>query len=119
MLTFIDLNAANVIGIRLDGTIDTQEFDAVTKRMNQIVEDYGDIRIYIELVSFKGISLKGLIEDLKFGIKNWNRFAKQAVVTEKKWVKKWAGLGSKIGPDMNVKVFSFDEQEEAKKWIQE
>lgn len=65
------------------GKIDTREFEAVAARMDQIVKDYGDIRIYIELGSFKGITLKELMENLKFSIKNWNRFVKEAVFTKK------------------------------------
>lgn len=118
MVSFIEMDATNVVGIRVNGKIEDQEFDAVIALLEKKMQHNARVRIYIEMESFKGFSPKTFFKDLKFGLKNWDRFDKEAVVTEKKWVQKFADIGGKIFSDIEVKAFSLDEKEQAKAWIQ-
>ncbi|HLR25578.1 MAG TPA: STAS/SEC14 domain-containing protein [Fodinibius sp.] len=119
MLTFIDIEADNVVGIRVDGKISGQEFDAVAALLEKKMKDHSKVRIYAELAPWKGITLEALMKDLRFGLSNWKRFDKEAVVTEKKWIKRWAEIGDKMIGSIEVKAFPFEKKEEAKQWIQE
>lgn len=87
MTSFIDIDADNVVGIRIDGKISDQEFDAVTALLEEKMKNHSKVRMYAEIESFGGASLETFMKDLEFGIKNWDRFDKEAIVTEKKRLK--------------------------------
>jgi hypothetical protein len=118
MIDFIDMEAENVVGMKVDGKIEDQEFDAVVALFEKKMQHNDRVRLYIEMESFKGFSPKTFLKDLKFGLENWDRFDKEAVVTEQKWVQKLADIGGKVFSNIEVKAFSFDEREQAKVWIQ-
>lgn len=119
MLTFIDMDADNVLGFLIDGKITGDEFDEVASQLEKKMENHSQISLYVEVESFEGFSFEALMKDLKFGLSNWDRFEKEAVVTEKKWLEKLADVGDKIIPSIEVKAFPFEEREQAKKWVQE
>ena len=118
MLKFIELNADNVVGFRIDEKIMGKEFDEIATRLEGKMEKHPKVRLYVEVESFEGFSFEALMKDLKFGLSNWSRFEKEAVVTEKKWMEKLATISDKIVPNIEVKAFSFQEKEQAKEWIQ-
>ena len=119
MLTFIEVAAKNVVGINIRGKISDPEFDAVVALLEKKMQNHAQVRMYVEMESFKGFEPKTFFKDLKFAISNWDRFDKEAIVTEKKWLQKLTDLGSKMFSDIEVKAFSFREKEQAQKWIQE
>jgi len=119
MLTFIDMEADNVVGIHVDGKISGQEFDAVAALLEKKMENHPRVRIYAELAPWEGITLEALMKDLRFGLSNWERFDKEAVVTEKEWIKRWAEIGDKMIGSIEVKAFPFEEKDEARQWIQD
>lgn len=119
MLTFIEMDADNVVGFRIDEKITGESFDEVATRMEKKMETHPKVRLYVEVESFEGFSFEALMKDLKFGLSNWGRFEKEAVVTEKKWMEKLADISDKIVNSIEVKAFPFEEKEQAKKWIQE
>ncbi|CAN5431475.1 hypothetical protein BH23BAC3_BH23BAC3_13080 [soil metagenome] len=75
--------------------------------------------MYVELESFGGMELKTFIKDLRFGLKNLDRFEKEAIVTEKDWVQKITSAADNVTGKIELKAFSFDEKDKAKRWVQE
>lgn len=117
MLSFVEIEGDKNVGIRIDGKITAQEFDAVAALLNKRMENNPKVSLYAELKSFKGFSAEAFFKDLKFGLSYMNRFEKEPVVTDKKWMQKVSNIGGKIIDSVEVKAFSFDEKEEAKNWI--
>ena len=66
--------------------------------------------------SFEGISIEAFFKDLKFAIKNFRKFDKKAVVTDKAWMQKLGNFSDKLFSSMEIKVFPFEETEEARNW---
>lgn len=118
MLTFIDIDADHVVGINVDGKITGQEFDALTALMEKKMQDHEKVSLYIELTFFEGFSAEAFFKDLKFAIGNFDRFEKEALITDKKWLQKGSNLGDVL-TKVDVKAFPFDEKETAKRWVQE
>ncbi|WP_234570563.1 STAS/SEC14 domain-containing protein [Rhodohalobacter sp. 614A] len=118
MTGFIDIDADNVVGIRIDGKISEQEFDAITARLEEKMSKHSTVRIYAEIKSLGGMSPETFFKDLKFGLQNWDRFDKEALVTDKKWLEKIIDISDHLFPSIEVEAFSFDEKKKAKIWIQ-
>lgn len=118
MLTFIDIDADHVVGINIEGKVSSPEFDRLTTLMEKKMKDHSKIILYMELQSFKGFSAEAFFKDLKFALSNLDRFAKEAIVTDKKWMQKASNL-SDILTKVEIKAFPFDEKEVAKQWVQE
>lgn len=118
MTNFVELDADNVVGIRIDGKISEQEFDAITALLEKKMKNHSTVRLYAEIESFGGASLETFMKDLKFGLENWDRFDKEAVVTKKEWLEKVIDFSDNIFSGIEVEAFSFDEKEKAKTWIQ-
>lgn len=117
MLSFIEFGSDKILGVHMSGEISDGDYDAVKELTEKRLNEYPKLRIYVELEGFEGMSLKSYLKDFKLGIKHWDRFEKEAVVSKKEWHPKLMNLSDELFTRM--KVFSFDEKERAKEWIQE
>lgn len=61
MVTFIDTGADHVVGIRIDGKITDQEFDAAAALLEKRMMEYPKVNVYVELLSFGGVESKTLL----------------------------------------------------------
>lgn len=118
MISFINFEKDNIIGIRVSGKITDREYEAIFNKVNERLKKYPKLNLYTELENFEGTSIENYFKDLKFGISNWNRFEKSAVVTEKKWIKKLAPITDKLFSNVKMKAFFLEERELAKEWVQ-
>lgn len=119
MLTFIDFEESNVVGIRINGKITDEEFDRVIERFEEKFDEHEKVRLYAEMENFGGMEVKAFFKDLKFGLTNFSKFEREAVVTDKKWAQQFATISDPLVPTVDVKAFSYADREEAKAWITE
>lgn len=119
MLNFIDFEDSNVVGLTIDGKITDEELDAVVSRFEKKFESYEKVRLYAEMKNFGGMEIKAFFKDLKFGLTNFSRFEREAVVTDAEWAQQFATISDPLVPTVDVKAFSYAEKEEAKAWITE
>jgi hypothetical protein len=119
MVNFLETDAKHVVGIRIEGKVEEQEFDAVAALLEKRMQEFPKVNVYVELESFTGMEVRALLKDLKFGLKNLDRFDKEAIVTDKKWVQKIAGASDSLVKDVQVKAFDKNEKDLARKWIHE
>lgn len=119
MLSFIDFGDTNIIGIRIKGKITEDEFDEVIERFEKKFENHKKVRLYVEIEDFGGMEIKAFFKDLKFGLKNFKRFEREAVVTDRKWAQQFANISDPLVPTVEVKSFPFADRDKAKAWIKE
>ena len=118
MIELIELQSQNVVGVRVSGKIDKTDIEKTTKAIEDKLAAVDRLRIYVELESFGGISIEALVEDIRFAFPHLRNFEKKAVVSEKGWVEKLIDIGDKLFPSIEVRHFSFDQKDEAIKWVQ-
>jgi len=119
MIELIPFDEGNVIGFRLKGKIEDNEFDEIVSLMEKRLTEHKKLRVYAEIEEFKGMSVNTFMKDIHYGLKHWRDFDKEAVVSDKGWLKAWVKFAGSLFPGIEVKHFSFEEIEEAKKWIRE
>ncbi len=49
--------------------------------------------------------------------KELDKFEKEAIVSDKKWLETWIKIGDKLFPSVEVKYFPTEEKEEALVWV--
>lgn len=119
MLELIPFEEGNIIGFRLSGKMEDDEFDEIVVRMEGMLKEHKKLRVYAEVEDFKGMSVNTFMKDLHYSLKHWRDFDKEAVVSDKGWIKSWAGFASSLIPNIEVRCFSFEQKDEAKEWVKE
>lgn len=114
MLKLLDIGVDNAIAICISGKITQEEVTQVLNITREKIEHYGDIVIYKELDSFKGVELAAIVEEFKYlfdvGLSN---ISKAALVTDKRWLKELATIEDKLFKDIEIKCFTLEEKDAA------
>jgi len=119
MLTTIPFEQDNIVGVRFDGKIELADFGALIPDLERRFETHRKLRIYAEFTSFSGMSFSALLADMNFSFHHPTGFEKEAIVTDKKWLGRASEMVARLYPPTEVKAFSLDEAEAAKRWIAE
>lgn len=119
MVHVLDMALEHVIGFQIDGKIEESEYQKIKTHLLNKMQLVPRLHIYVELRSFEGMDFHAFMKNLRFGFTNLDQFAKEAIVTHKSWVRKIASASNKILPEIDVKAFSFEQIDEAKRWIQQ
>lgn len=117
MIETIAFPAGNIVGLRIDGRISGDAYDEVRRTIDAKLATHDKLRIYVEVPAFEGMSAEAFFKDLKFGLKNWDRFEREAVVSDQTWVQNVSTVAGKLWPGIEVRTFASAEAEAAKEWI--
>ena len=111
------VDAGHVLPIEIDGAVGKQDFANIVAELENRLAEHDKLSLYVEIHSLGGVSPQALFNDLKAAIKHWDRFDKQAVVTDVSGVAKAADWSDKIMPKTTIRGFSMAERESARQWI--
>ena len=117
MVEIVLTRADRVIGFRVDGQIQTADFDRISDIVEEKLKSHQKLRMYAEIKSLKGMSLEAFLKDLKFSIKHHERFEKAAIVSDKDWLRKIVAVEDKLLNGIEMKSFTFSEEQDAMAWI--
>ncbi len=119
MIELIEIESSKAIGLRVSGKIEEEDIKLVIDAVNEKFKYEEKLAVYVELVEFGGISMKALIEDIKFAFPNLKKFTKKAVVSDKSWHETLTEISDKLFPFIELKHFGIEEKEKAKLWVME
>jgi hypothetical protein len=117
MITVIPSETGHVIGLMIDGKIETDDVELISSLIEERLQEHPKLRVYVELKHLGGISLEALLEDLKLALRHLHHFEKKAVVCEPTWWTNLATASAKLFPHIEVKCFSWSEQQQAREWV--
>ncbi|MEQ9618476.1 MAG: STAS/SEC14 domain-containing protein [Deltaproteobacteria bacterium] len=117
MLEIIPFEEGNIIGFRLKGRIEDEEFDEALGMIEEKLKNHEKLRVYAEVEKVGGMSVNTLMKDIHFNLRHWRDFEKEAVVSDKGWIETWVKFASRLFPHIEVRHFSFEEKEEAMEWV--
>ena len=118
MIQLLPMPIAKVVGVRISGKMEKADIEQVAKTIEAKLAAHDKVSIYAEIESFEGISFEGLVADIKFALPHLHDFDKKAIVSEKRWIEHLVAIGDKLFPSAEVRHFSFDERDEALRWVQ-
>ncbi|OEU69860.1 MAG: hypothetical protein BA863_06680 [Desulfovibrio sp. S3730MH75] len=119
MIELIEIDSSKAVGFKISGKIEEKDMKLVIDTVNEKLKYEEKLAIYVELVEFGGISLKALVEDIKFAFPNMKKFTKKAVVSDKSWHETLTEISDKLFPFIELKHFGVAEKEKAKLWVME
>ena len=89
----------------------------MVKSIENRLEKEEKLRIYAEVSNWSGMSLEAFIKDIKFSLQHFKDFEKEAIVSERGWLKSLAAVGNTLFSSIEVKHFTFAEKDQALEWI--
>lgn len=118
MIEVIDVPADHVIGLQMDGKIDKHDISKALSPIRSALDVNNTVNIYVEIDSFKGLTLSALYEEIKLALPKIHRFKKEAVVSDQTSLRKWVKLGNTFWWTGEAKYFTNKERQEALAWVQ-
>ncbi len=120
MITVLEGMKADVLGVEATGVVSADDYrNVLIPAVDEKLETHQRIGLlYFLGPQFERYELGAAWEDTKVGFKHLSDFRKIAVVTPHDWVAKGLQAFGAIIP-CPVKCFGWDQQDQAKAWIQE
>ena len=106
----------NVIGIRVEGQMRTEDYETLLPFLLSMIKKYGTIRILFDLSDLKSIQFRGILKAFSYTLKFHSKIEKKAIITNQKWIYTWAKL---LAPffKTEVRCFSKNKIEQAWTWV--
>lgn len=100
------------------GKLEVADYDLFVPEAERLINEFGKIRVFVELVDFKGWSAGALWEECKLAYYHLKDIDRMAMVGDKAWEK---GLTLFMKPFVGAKLRYFDvsQKDEAIAWIEE
>ncbi len=118
-MQLIPMDDDRVVGVRIDGTIREADIRAMLGVVEEKLTRHEKLRVFVEVPRLGGIEPEALFQDLKMGLKHWNRFERKAAVTDAGWMARIAEAVDPLFPSIRGRVFATAEREAALRWISE
>lgn len=118
MFEFLPQTERDLVALRLSGTLDRNDYEAMLPEIKKHLQDFGSLRLYWEMDDFHGWTAGGIWEDGIFDARHAWDFTRIAMVGEKKW-QEWMTKLIKPFTSAEVRYFDVTEREKALAWISE
>lgn len=111
------LTTENLLHVKATGKLTKEFYEQFVPQIEQLVAEYGKVRILFEMHDFHGWTAGALWDDIKFDMKHSKDIERLALVGESKWE---AGMAAFCKPFTSAKIQYFDHSKlaDAKAWIE-
>lgn len=111
---------SHVAAFRVAGTLRGEDYDRVIPAIEEKLKDHDEIGVFVDLEDFEDMTGEALKRDVKYGIDKLgelHRFSRAAVATDKQWIKAVTEAADTLFPQIEARVFTPDQKEEALAWV--
>lgn len=116
MIHFIQDAPSELVAVSVDGKLTKKDYEKFNQ-MVRLKDHTEDLRLYIEINNWEGITLKAIFEDIRTSLEGYNGISKMAVAGDVRWLKNWTKAGDLISPGVEVKSFNIAQKAEAMSWL--
>jgi hypothetical protein len=109
--------AQNVLEVRLTGKLTREFYERFVPEVERQIQQYGKLRILLELRDFQGWTVGALWDDVAFEFRHGKDIERLAIVGETRWQKDMAAF-CKPFTAATVKYFDESQLETARQWIE-
>lgn len=102
--------------VRMKGTIHAEDYRHFVPIVEKAVQQYGKIRMLVQMHDFHGWDASALWADVKFDAKHFNDIERLAIVGETAW-EKWMAVVCEPFTTATIRYFPCEQATEARTWI--
>ena len=109
----------HVVAAKLTGTLGAEDYGRMIAEVGARLARFEKIGLMVDLTGFHDVTLEAAAKDIgySFGkIMEWRRFPREAIVTDKQWVKGLAKMVGPLIPFIEVKTFDPGDDVAALAW---
>jgi hypothetical protein len=105
-----------ILVVRAAGRLTKQDYERFVPEVDRLIAQHGTIRIFFDMMDFRGWTAKALWADLKFAVAHFRDIERLAVVGDRAWEH---GMAIVCRPFTKAEIRYFDhsEEDEARAWI--
>jgi hypothetical protein len=110
----------HVAAFRVAGIANASDYDEVIPAIEKKLQQHDSIAVLADLTELEDITAAAVRRDIQYGLNKLgelHRFKRAGVISDKQWVKAAAGLTDALFPELDARVFSADEKQEALRWV--
>lgn len=110
--------AGTIVAIQVIGTLDKTDYEVFGTQLDEMIRQHGRIRLFIELVDFRGWTAGAAWEDVKLGVRHFSDIERIAVVGETRFQKGMTAL-AKPFTAAKLRYFDVENRADADAWIKQ
>ncbi len=110
----------HVVAMKLSGTLTGEDYDAVIREVEAKLGRHAKIGVLVDLCEFTDVTAEAALDDLRYGFSKLfqlSRFPREALITDKHWMKVVARVVSPLIPFVEVRAFPSAERDAAMAWV--
>lgn len=112
------LNDGKILEVRISGRLVKEDYEHFMPELDRLVDQFGKIRLLVEMRDFHGWSAAALWEDIKLDWKHYSDIERVAFVGDKKW-QKGMSIFCKPFTTAKIRYFNLSDLADARAWIQQ
>lgn len=109
----------HVAAFRIRYTLTSGDYDEMIPHIEAKLHDHAVIGVFVDMEGFEDMTGEAMRRDIKYGVDKLgelHRFGRAAIATEKQWIKAATEMAAAMFPQVEAKVFSTDDKDEALAW---
>jgi hypothetical protein len=117
-MQILPLTHDNLIAVSVSDTFTAEELDHFKTFVREVIEQFGEVRVYFEMEQFDGWEIGSFVENALFDLFHAHQYSKVAMVGEKNW-QAWMTKIVDLVKSGPVRYFDLSQRAEAMEWIQQ
>lgn len=112
----------HVVAFSISGTLTKDDLDRIVEDIEAKLKRHDHVGLMADMTGFEDVTFKAAMEDLRYSFSKfgeWKRFPREAIVTDKQWLRTVMHLIGPLVPFVTIKVFEPGEQQSALDWAAE
>ncbi|HEX6645501.1 MAG TPA: STAS/SEC14 domain-containing protein [Gemmatimonadales bacterium] len=112
----------HVAAFRIAGRLDGRDYEAIASDVRAKLARHERIGVLVDLTDFEDITPEAAWKDIRFSLSligDLKRFPREAVVSDRQWVRTLAKIADPLLPHVTIRVFGSAERDAALAWVAE
>ena len=112
----------HVAAFRISGRLTGQDYETVTSDVRAKLARHQRLGVLVDLSDFEDITPEAAWKDIRFSLSligDLRRFPREAVISDKQWVRTLAKIADPLVPHVTIRVFGSAERDAALAWVSE
>ena len=110
----------HVAAFHISGTLTAEDLGRAVSEIESRLGRHARIGVFVDMLGFEDMTAEALAKDLRYSfgkIREWHRFPREAVVTDKQWIRTLIQVVNPLVPQVEARSFAPAEREAALTWV--